>query len=89
LPIEKSVKRIVCMEYKAIYKAYSHAQLVGKVKYRDDEPEEATAEAKSVREAEDWSKILNLSANEGFRIKEGGALQSADNIVFWAFLEKP
>jgi hypothetical protein len=89
LPKERNVKRIVWMEYKAIYKAYSHAQLVGKVRYRDDEPDEAAAEAQSVREAEDWSEILNLSAKEGFSIKEGGVLHSADNIVFWAFLEKP
>jgi len=89
LPKEKNVKRVVRMEYKAIYKAYSHAQLVGKVRYRDDEPDEAATDAQSAREAEDWSRILNLSAKEGFVIKEGGALQSADSIVFWAFLEKP
>jgi len=89
LPKENSAKRIACMKYKAIYKAYSHAQLVGKVRYRGDEPVEAAAEAQSVREAEDWSEILNLSANEGFTIKEGGVLSLADNIVFWAFLEKP
>ena len=89
LPKDKNAKRIVYMEYKAVYKAYSHAQLVGKVRYRDDKPDEEATEAQSVREAEDWSEILNLSAKEGFSIKEGGVLQSADNIVFWAFLEKP
>jgi hypothetical protein len=45
--------------------------------------------SKSVREAEDWSEYLNLSAKEGSRTKEGGVPQLADNIVFWAFTEEP
>ena len=32
--------------------------------------------------------MLNESAREGFTVKDSGALQFADNIVFWALLEK-
>ena len=78
------------MQYKAIYRAYSHAIVAKKFRTSDDsEADETTAEVKSVKEARDWSDYLNESAKEGFRIREGGALQLSDNLVFWAFLEKP
>ena len=78
------------MQYKAIYRAYSHALVARKFRTSDDsESEETVAEAKSVKEALDWSEYLNGAAKEGFRIREGGALQLADNLVFWAILEKP
>jgi hypothetical protein len=55
---------------------------------RDQEQYEARSEAQYVDEAQDWSSILNESAREGFAVRESGALQFADNIVFWALLEK-
>jgi hypothetical protein len=55
---------------------------------RDQEQYEARSEAQYVDEAQDWSSILNESAREGFTVKNSGALQFADNIVFWALLER-
>ena len=71
------------MEYKAIYRAYSHALVARKFRTsEDDESDESDAEAKSVKEAKDWSEYLNAAAKEGFRIRQGGALQLADSLVF-------
>jgi hypothetical protein len=55
---------------------------------RDQEQYETRSEAQYASEAQDWSNILNESATEGFTVKDSGALQFADNIVFWALLEK-
>ena len=77
------------MEYKLVYKAYSHTQLIGRqTVIRDQDQYEVRSEAQYVSEAQDWSNILNESAREGFTVKDSGALQFADNIVFWALLEK-
>ena len=56
---------------------------------RDQEQYETRSEAQYVSEAQDWSSILNESAKEGFRVKDSGALQFTDSIVFWALLERP
>jgi len=72
-----------------IYKAYSHAQLMGRQGVvREQERYEARNEAQYVSEAQDWSNTLNGAAGEGFTVKDSGALQFADDIVFWALLEK-
>jgi hypothetical protein len=77
------------MEYKLVYKAYSHTQLVGRQGVmRDQDQYVRRSEAQYVSEAQDWSNILNESAREGFAVKDSGALQFAENIVFWALLEK-
>jgi hypothetical protein len=77
-------------EYKLIYRAYSHSQLVGRQGVmRDQEAYEARSEAQYVSEAQDWSDVLNESAKEGFTVKDSGALQLAEGIVFWALMEKP
>jgi hypothetical protein len=77
------------MEYKLVYRAYSHAQLIGRQSAsRDREGLEASSEAQYVNEAQDWSHTLNASAKEGFRVKDSGVLPLVDNIVFWALLEK-
>jgi hypothetical protein len=55
---------------------------------RDKERYEATSKTQSVDEARDWSDSLNTLAREGFRVRDSGALQMGDNIVFWALLEK-
>ncbi len=78
------------MEYRLIYRAYSHSQLIGRQgMIRDQERYEASSRAQYVNEAQDWSDTLNESAKEGFTVKDSGALQLVDNIVFWALLEKP
>ena len=78
------------MEYKLVYRAYNHKQLTGGFrKIIDQESFEDTNEAQYVIEAEDWSKTLNSLAKEGFTVKNSGALELAENIVFWALLEKP
>jgi hypothetical protein len=56
---------------------------------RDQEQYETRSEAQYESEAQDWSNILNESAKEGFRVKDSGALQFTDSIVFWALLERP
>jgi hypothetical protein len=77
------------MEYKLVYKAYSHTQLMGRQGVMRDQDQYVTrSEAQYVSEAQDWSNILNESAREGFAVKDSGALQFAENIVFWALLEK-
>ena len=77
------------MEYKLVYRAYSHTQLMGRQGViRDQDQYEARSEAQYASEAQDWSSILNESAREGFAVKDSGALQFVDNIVFWALLEK-
>jgi hypothetical protein len=77
------------MEYKLIYKAYSHAQLIGRQGVvREQERYEARNEAQYLSEAQDWSNALNGPAGEGFRVKDSGALQFADDIVFWALMER-
>lgn len=55
---------------------------------RDHEQYATRSEAQYASEAQDWSNVLNESAKEGFTVKDSGALQFADNIVFWALLEK-
>jgi len=73
-----------------IYKAYSHAALMGRLGViRDQERLEAVSEEQYESEAEDWSNALNEKAREGFEVKDSGALQFAENIVFWALLVKP
>lgn len=79
----------VHVEYKLIYRAYSHAQLMGRQKVvRDQERSDSGSEAQYITEAQDWSGTLNAHAKEGFRVKDSGVLQFADNIVFWALLER-
>jgi hypothetical protein len=77
------------MEYKLVYRAYRHAQLMSRQgAMRDQEGAEERSEAQYVDEASDWSKTLNEFAKEGFVVKDSGALPMADNIVFWALLER-
>jgi hypothetical protein len=78
------------VEYKVIYRSYSHTRLIGRQSViRDQEDTDERSEAQSVNEAEDWSSSLNSSAKEGFTVKDSGALPLVDSIVFWALLEKP
>ncbi len=81
------------MEYKLIYRSYSHAQLLSRSNYvrdrEDDEVREARIETQSADEARDWSNNLNALAERGFVVRNSGVLQMSDNIVFWALLEKP
>lgn len=81
------------MEYKLIYRAYSHTELLARSNYIRDREEkgerEARIETQSVNEAQDWSNNLNAFAKEGFVVRNSGTLQLFDNIVFWALLEKP
>ena len=80
------------MEYKLVYRSYSHAQLLSRSNYVRDREEDAVREARietqSTDEAKDWSNNLNSFAEKGFVVKNSGALQMSDNIVFWALLEK-
>ena len=55
---------------------------------RDQDQYKARSSAQYASEAQDWSNVLNESAREGFTVKDSGALQFADNIVFWALLER-
>ena len=55
---------------------------------RDQDQYGARSRAQYASEAQDWSNILNESAREGFTVKDSGALQFADNIVFWALMER-
>ena len=78
------------MEYKMIYRAYRHAQLISRQgTMRDQEGAVDRSEAQYVNEAKDWSNTLNEIVKEGFAVKNSGALPLADNIVFWALLERP
>jgi len=78
------------MEYKMIYRAYRHAQLLSRQgTMRDQEGAVERSEAQYVDEAGDWSNTLNKFVKEGFAVKNSGALPLADNIVFWALLERP
>jgi len=82
------------VEYKLVYRAYGHNELLVRSDYvRDreegDEAREAKIEAQSAEEARDWSNNLNALAKEGFVVRNSGALQLFDNIMFWALLEKP
>ncbi len=81
------------MEYKLIYRSYSHAELLARSNYIRDREEkevrEARIETQSADEARDWSNNLNAFAEKGFVIRNSGVLQMTDNIVFWALLEKP
>ena len=85
-----SLQRSAMVEYKMVYRAYRHAQLMSRQgAMRDQEGEVERSEAQYVGEAEDWSNTLNGLANEGYEVKNSGALPMADNIVFWALLERP
>jgi hypothetical protein len=78
------------MEYKMVYRAYRHAQLMSRQgAMRDQEGVVERSEAQYVNEAKDWSITLNEFVKEGFDVKNSGALPMADNIVFWALLERP
>ncbi len=81
------------MEYKMVYRSYSHTQLLSRTNYirdkEDDDVREARIETQVADEARDWSDNLNSFAERGFVVKNSGALQMSDNIVFWALLEKP
>jgi hypothetical protein len=78
------------MEYKMVYRAYSHTQLLGRQgAMRDQEGYQEQSEAQYKNEARDWSDTLNASTREGFTVKDSGALPLADSIVFWALLQKP
>jgi hypothetical protein len=78
------------VEYKVIYRSYSHTRLIGRQNViRDQEGSKERADAQSLNETEDWSGSLNSSAKEGFTVKETGALPLGDSIVFWALLERP
>jgi hypothetical protein len=78
------------MEYKMVYRAYRHAQLISRQgAMRDQEGAVERSEAQYVNEAKDWSDTLNEFAKGGFIVKNSGALPLADNIVFWALLERP
>ena len=78
------------MEYKMVYRAYRHAQLISRQgAMRDQEGVVERSEAQYVDEARDWSNTLNEFAKDGFTVKDSGALPMADNIVFWALLERP
>lgn len=73
-----------------VYRAYSHKDLTGGFRtVVHQESYEDSSEAQYVNEAEDWSKTLNTLAKERFIVKNSGALQLSDNIVFWALLERP
>jgi len=77
------------VEYRFVYRSYSHAQLLGRQKgVRDREGYEESSETQSTSEAQDWSRCLNEAAEGGFVIKNSGALPMFDNIVFWALLQK-
>jgi len=77
------------MEYKMVYKAYSHAQLIGRQgAMRDQEDYQERSVLQYSEEAQNWSDILNASASEGFTVKNSGAFPLADSIVFWSLLEK-
>ena len=80
------------MEYKLVYRSYSHTQLLSRSNYVRDREEDAVRDARietqSADEAQDWSDNLNSFAEKGFVVKNSGALQMSDNIVFWALLEK-
>jgi hypothetical protein len=77
------------MEYKMIYRAYRHAQLLSRQEsMRDQEGVSERSEAQYVNEARDWSNTLNEFVNEGFAVKNSGALPMTDNIVFWALLQR-
>ena len=77
------------VEYRMVYRAYKHAQLMSRQgAMRDQEGEVERSEAQYVNEAKDWSNTLNDFANEGYAVKNSGALPMADNIVFWALLER-
>jgi len=77
------------VEYKVVYRSYSHTRLIGRQSMiRDQEGSDERSEAQSVDEAKDWSESLNLSAKEGFTVKDSGALTLVDSIVFWALLER-
>ena len=78
------------VEYKVIYRSYSHTRLIGRQNViRNQEETDERNEAQSANEAEDWSSALNSSAKEGFTVKDSGVLSLVDSIVFWALLEKP
>lgn len=82
------------VEYKVIYRSYSHRELSGSKaigrfrEVHDVDESKVMSEAQSVIEAKDWSDNLNAFAKEGFAVKNSGTLQMFDNIVFWALLEK-
>ncbi len=77
------------MEYKMIYRAYRHAELISRQGVmRDQEGAVERREAQNVSETRDWSATLNEFAEEGFAVKDSGALPMAENIVFWALLER-
>jgi hypothetical protein len=81
------------VEYKLIYRSHSHTELLARSNYIRDieekEVREARIETQSADEARDWSNNLNALAEKGFEVRNSGALQMTDNIVFWALLEKP
>ncbi len=77
------------VEYKLIYKAYTHNELVGRTQeFRYTGGSEAGVQVAVVREAKAWSETLNGAAKQGFRVRESGILQLTDSILFWALLER-
>jgi hypothetical protein len=80
------------MEYKLVYRSYNHTDLIMRgnlVRRREEDDEKKSRiEAQSADEARDWSANLNAFAKEGFVVRNSGALQMSDDIVFWALLEK-
>jgi hypothetical protein len=78
------------MEYRFVYRAYSHTRLMGaQGAMRDQEEYLGRSVSQSNTESQDWSNILNEFANDGYTVKNSGAFPLADNVVFWALLERP
>ncbi len=76
------------MEYQFVYLPYTNSRFLGSHRTRDRRGYEESSEDQVVMEAQDWSKMLNEAAEEGYVVKESGVLQMAENVVLWALLEK-
>jgi hypothetical protein len=69
------------LQYKVIYRPYGFPGLI----------EQATCEkggSYGEQEADDWTKALNKYAEDGWKVKHSGTVNSEKDIIFWALLER-
>jgi hypothetical protein len=69
------------MEYKVVLKPYDLTSAIGRAKG-------GLGTDEATWEAGEWNTSLNKYANEGWVIKNSGALVSGRDLLFWVLLER-
>jgi hypothetical protein len=69
------------LQYKVIFRPYELSHIAG-------QPGRDKGGSYGEQEAIDWSKALNKYAVDGWTVKHSGTVNSGNEIIFWALLER-